>query len=86
MLKVKTQTGFQCKVDETILNKYRFVKLLGKIEKEPTAITDLVSMLLGDQEEKLIEHLGGDPDATQIAEEIGNIFTAIKEDDEAKKS
>ena len=86
MLKVKTSTGFECKIDENVLNKYKFVKLLGKIEKAPQAVPELIEMLLGEQEEKMIEHLGGDPDAEQIAKEIGDIFNAIKEHNEAKKS
>lgn len=86
MLKVKTQTGFECTIDEKILNKYKFIKILGKIEDSPQAITDIVEMLLGEQEEALIEHLGGDPDAEQIANEIGDIFNAIKEDNDTKKS
>lgn len=86
MLKVKTNTGFECKVDEKILSKYRFIKLLGKIDKEPLAIPELMEMILGSQEELLIEHLGGDPNAEQIASELGDIFDALKENEEAKKS
>lgn len=86
MLKVKTKTGFECKVDEKVINKYSFIKLLGKIETAPQAVPELIEKLLGDQEEKLIEHLGGDPDAEQIAAELSDIFDAIKENAEAKKS
>lgn len=86
MLKVKTRTGFECKIDETVMNKYSFVKLLAKFQKDPTLITEVISKLLGDKEDALIEHLGGDPDIEQISEALGDIFDCIKEHNESKKS
>lgn len=86
MLNVKTNSGFKCKIDEKIVNKYSFVRLMAKIEKDPSAIVDLISLLLGSQEEKLIEHLGGDPSIEEMSSEIASIFEAMKENNEVKKS
>lgn len=86
MIEVKTETGFNCKIDENVVNKYSFVKTVAKVEKNPTAVTDLVNMLLGDQEDALIEHLGGDPDASDIINEISYILNAITENNKVKKS
>lgn len=86
MLKVKTKTGFECEIDETVMNKYSFIKLLGKFEKDPTKIVDVLAVLLGDNEEALIDHLGGDPEIEAISNEIGDIFDCIAEDSKAKKS
>lgn len=86
MLKVKTSTGFTCKIDESILNRYAFVKLLARVEKSPMAITEMITMLLGDQEEALIEHLGGNPSVEEVTKQVTDIFDAIKENNEAKKS
>lgn len=86
MLKIETGTGFKCKVDENVLNRYSFVKLLSKLDKNPAVITELVTMLLGDQEEALITHLGGDPSIEDISKEITDIFNAIKDNNDAKKS
>ena len=86
MIKVKTSTGFNCKVDETVLNKYSFVKIIGKIGKDPSVISEAIEMLLGEQEERMIEHLGGDPTVEQIAKELEDIFDAIRENNDIKKS
>lgn len=85
MIKVKTRTGFECKIDESIMNRYSFVKLLGKMEKNPMLITEIVSQLLGENEDKLLEHLGGDPTIEEMSSEISDIFDAFKEHNEAKK-
>jgi len=85
MLKVKTGTGFACKIDEEILNRYSFVKLFSKIESNPTLITEMISMLLGDQEDALIKHLGGNPSVEEVSKEISDIFEAIKENNNVKK-
>ena len=86
MLKVKTRTGFECKIDESVMNKYSFVKLLGKIDSNPMLITEVINKLLGDNEDKLIEHLGGDPTTEEMSEALSDIFECIKEHNEAKKS
>ena len=84
MIKVKTKSGFETKIDESIMNRYSFVKLLGKVDKNPLVITELITTLLGDDEEKLIEHLGGNPTVDEISQELGDIFECIGESKEAK--
>lgn len=84
MIKVKTKSGFETKIDESIMNRYSFVKLLGKVDKNPLVITELITALLGDDEEKLIEHLGGNPTVDEMSQELGDIFECIGESKEAK--
>lgn len=86
MIKVKTDSGFECEVDENVVNKYAFVKSIAKVEKNPATIADIVGLLIGDQEDALIEHLGGDPDAAAIINEVSNIIGAISENAKVKKS
>lgn len=85
-MKVVTDTGFECEINEKIVNKYSFLKLVARIEKEPLAVLELNKLLLGEQEEALIEHLGGDPDAEEVAKEITCIINSLGQNTNAKKS
>jgi len=90
-MKIKTKTGFQCEVNEKILNDYRFVKAIAKTKsKDPlisaSALFDLVDLLIGDDTE-LIEHctVDGIADTGKVSEEITDIIEQIGKDSKVKK-
>ena len=90
-MKVTTKTGFQCEVNEKILNDYRFVKAIAKTKsKDPlisaSALFDLVDLLIGDDTE-LIEHctVDGIADTGKVSEEITDIIEQIGKDSKIKK-
>lgn len=85
-MQIITNTGFKCKIDKSIINSYAFLKLIAKLEEKPTLMVDIVSLLLGDQEEKLMKHLGGTPSIEEVSNEISNIIEKLKEDNETKNS
>jgi len=90
-MKITTKTGFQCDVNEKILNDYRFVKAIAKTKsKDPlisaSALFDLVDLLIGDDTE-LIEHctVDGIADTGKVSEEITDIIEQIGKDSKIKK-
>ncbi len=90
-MKITTKTGFQCEVNEKMLNDYRFVKAIAKTKsKDPlisaSALFDLVDLLIGDDTE-LIEHctVDGIADTGKISEEITDIIEQIGKDSKIKK-
>lgn len=90
-MKVETSTGFKCDVDENVLKQYRFVKLVTMIENDASALFGMISMLLGDSEERLQDHLykinGHYPEIEEVASEVNDILTKLKDNSEdIKKS
>ena len=90
-MKVETSTGFKCDVDENVLKQYRFVKLVTMIEKDASAIFGMISMLLGENEERLMDHLyntlGHYPEIEEVANEVNDILNKLKDNSEdIKKS
>jgi hypothetical protein len=90
-MKITTKTGFQCDVNEKILNDYRFVKAIAKTKsKDPlisaSALFDLVDLLIGDDTE-LITHCTEDGIAKteRASEEITDIIEQIGKDSKIKK-
>lgn len=90
-MKITTKTGFQCEVNEKILNDYRFVKAIAKTKsKDPlisaSALFDLVDLLIGDDTE-LLEHCTADgiADTGKVSEEITDIIEQIGKDSKIKK-
>lgn len=89
-MKVETSTGFKCEIDENVLKQYRFVKTVTRIENDGNAVFDMINMLLGDNEERLHEHLykklGRYPELEEVASEINDILIKLKEgNDDLKK-
>jgi len=79
--KIETLSGFECEIDEEALDDFRFLKLLRESEKDYTAVCDVVSFLLGEDEERFMEHLavdGGRVPLARVKEELKAIFTALK--------
>lgn len=94
-MKVKTKSGFECKVDENRLKDWRYVSMSAKLAKsqdDEIALIDgldyLITFILGEeQKDKLIEHLagaGGVCDSTVVISEFKDITNRLGE--QLKKS
>ena len=88
MIKVKTQSGFKCEVDERVLSDWRMVDYIGLIDsndltKQVEGFRGLVHLLLGDETKRLEEHIMSNNDGyipTDImSEELREIITSAKE-------
>lgn len=63
-MQVTTTTGFKCEVDERVLDDYRLVDSLRKLNSsdEMTMIeglTTIVDLILGKEKERLFQHIMG---------------------------
>lgn len=88
MVNGKTKSGFKYKIDERMLNDWRLLKYIALSESSDESeqilgATKLVSLLLGDQEQALMEHLQKKNDgfvpATAMTEVVAEIMTSVKE-------
>ena len=85
MRKVKTQSGFECEIDEEILDDYDFLELLCKIDEGDVNLTvKMVDKLMGtpEQKERLKNHVreeSGRVPAKKLLTEVMEIFNATKE-------
>lgn len=91
-MKIKTKSGFVCNINENKVKDWRYVKALalwnGKNEIDRMAgMERAISFLLGDDEERLMEHIT-DKDGNIPAESLINEFREIQElmGEELKKS
>lgn len=66
-MKIKTKSGFECKVDENRLKDWRYVSASAKLAKSTddemaliNGLDYLITFIMGEeQRDKLIEHLAG---------------------------
>lgn len=82
MAHVKTSSGFEADIDESRLDDYRLMKTIRAAQTEPMAVVDLVGFVLGEDEERLIEHLvatTGKAANEDISREITEIFGLLSE-------
>ena len=81
MIKGKTKSGFNYHIDENILQDYELLEAIAETEKNPIFITKVVRMLLGDDTDKLKEHVRDEKGRVSIEKmnvEITEIFEAQK--------
>jgi hypothetical protein len=81
MIKGKTKSGFNYHIDENILQDYELLEAIAETEKNPIFITKVVRMLLGDDTDKLKEHVrdeNGHVSIEKMNVEITEIFEAQK--------
>lgn len=82
MITGKTQTGFEFSIDERRLKNYELVEALAELENNPLLLTKIVKLLLGDDAEKLKDHVRDDSgfvDTEKMNVEIADIFNIVKE-------
>ena len=86
-IKGRISCGFEFDISKERFQNYKTLKMLKAADKDPSTILDVVPRILGDeQEEKLIEALGGDPGFDDVIRAMKEIFDAAKEDANTKKS
>ncbi|QOG25518.1 hypothetical protein [Streptococcus sp. KS 6] len=77
--KIRTSTGFEFVLDKKRLNNYELVEALGEMETHPLYLPKVVKLLLGDQAERLKDHVrdeNGIVDTEKIVAEVKEIFKA----------
>ena len=81
MIKGKTKSGFNYHIDENVLQDYELLEAIAETEKNPIYITKVVRMLLGDDVDKLKDHVRDEKGHVSIEKmnaEITEIFEAQK--------
>lgn len=81
MIKGKTKSGFNYHIDENILQDYELLEAIAETEKNPIFITKVVRILLGDDTDRLKEHVRDENGRVSIEKmnvEITEIFEAQK--------
>ena len=87
VFKGTTSHGFKFEIPATAFQNYVTLRLLKQSDKDGSKILDVVPRLLGeDQEQELIEALGGDPTFEDVAKELREIFDIVTQETNAKKS
>lgn len=85
---MKTESGFNFKVDKDVIDDVRVVEIIRKVESNPTMIIDLADKVLGEkQKEALYSHLEkihGKARLTDVNAELTEIFHLLG--DKEKKS
>lgn len=82
MIKGKTKTGFEFSIKKRVTDDYELLELLAVMEENPLVITKILTKLLGDEKQNLIEHVreeDGIVPADKIGAEIENIFESVGE-------
>lgn len=81
MIKGKTKSGFNYHIDENLLQDYELLEAIAETEKNPIFITTVVRMLLGDDTDKLKDHVrdeNGHVSIEKMNVEITEIFQSQK--------
>lgn len=83
MIKGKTKTGFDFKIEDAVLNDYELLELFAEVDENPLLVPKLVKMILGeDQKNRLIDHVrneNGVAGVDKISIELENILTSSSE-------
>ena len=88
MIDGKTKTGFKFSIDERVLDDWRLLTAIAQSESKDTSAqiqgaASLVTLLLGDKEQDLMEFISKKNDgfvpATAVTEVITEILTTVKE-------
>lgn len=82
MSHIKTSSGFEADIDEAQLDDYRLMKAIRATESNPMAVVDVVGFVLGEEEDRLVEHViatTGRATIEAINAELSDIFTQLGE-------
>lgn len=80
---MKTKSGFEFEISKARLDNYELVEALGELETNPLKLPSVLNLLLGDQVNKLKDHLR-DKDGLVSTESIMNEVKEIFELSKAK--
>lgn len=79
--RVTTPSGFEADIDEAAISDYRLLKLVRESKTDATAVVDIVSLLLGEDEERFMAALADDAgrvDIARVNDELTAIFDQLK--------
>ena len=78
-MKAMLKDGFEIEIKEDRLGKWEFVEVCRDIDEGETGlIVDLARMILGRDGVKLLaEHLGGDPDTSDMVDALHELFDSV---------
>lgn len=78
---IETPSGFVCEIDEAAIGDYELLRACREVKTDASAVVDVVSMLLGDEEPRLMDHLRGEDGRVTVEAvnaEIMEILEALK--------
>ena len=93
MVEGKTKSGFEFKYDERILNDYDLLDAIGRFDNAETkmqsvgALAKIVDYILGDEKEKLMEHIASQNDGFKPIDKVQEeMLEIISKSNELKNS
>ena len=92
MIEGKTRTGFKYKIDERVANDWRLLDAMRKVingglMEKVAAVADMIDFLLGENKEKLMEHIAANNDGFMPSDKLEEeLFDIIKGARETKNS
>lgn len=82
--------GFRYTVEEDVFDDYEFLELIAEVEENPTKITKLVILILGEkQKDNLIKYLKdkeGKAKLSRMEKLIGELFQKIQKENKDLKN
>lgn len=78
--------GFEFDIPVKRFENYKILKMLKESDEDPTKVIDVMPAFFGEQEEKLIEALGGDPTITEMCNALREVFDVAKKNNTVKNS
>lgn len=89
MKTIETDSGFKCKIDETVLDDMRFLELIATLDENPLNLPAFLEKFLGEkQKEKLYKHIetkDGRVPITALQDILAEIMTKAGEGETQKK-
>ena len=78
-MKATLKDGFEIEIRDDRIGKWKFVEVCHDIDEGETGlIVELARMVLGKEGVKLLEeHLGGDPDLTDMVNALHELFDSV---------
>lgn len=77
MIEGTTESGFEYKISKNRLDNYELLEVIAEIDESPLALPKVIDLLLGDEKERLKDHLRTEDNlvpASDLMEEIKEIF------------
>lgn len=80
MIEGKLKSGFEYKIEEHVLDNMELVDAITEVDQNPTALSKVIKMLLGDeQRKKLYDHLrdpkNGNVPIVAVSDAVAEIFS-----------
>lgn len=87
-MKVTTKSGFKFELDERIIDDWRVIKAIGRADAKDdpeemlAGSIELVSLIFGKDEERLVQHIRANNDGyapmEALKDELLSVFTKVK--------